>query len=85
MLTEWAGQCYRELEAQREECEKEGKPSIFELAFVDTGCMIADADSMSGDDKIKELKKIQNNLTSCKSQVTNNFWPGSYMTIHARL
>ena len=57
MLTEWAGQCYRELEAQRIECEKEGKPSIFELAFVDTGCMIA-AD-MSGDDNIKEWKKIQ--------------------------
>ena len=57
VLTEWAGQCYRELEAIREKCEQEGKPSIFELAFVDTGCMIT-AD-MSGDDKIEQLEKIQ--------------------------
>ena len=32
-------------------------PSIFESAFVDTGCMIT-AD-MTGDGDIKELKKIQ--------------------------
>ena len=57
MLTEWAGQCWRELETEREEKEEKGVPSIFESAFVDTGCMIT-AD-MTGDDDIKELKKIQ--------------------------
>ena len=64
MLTEWAGKCYRELEAMRKKCEKEGKPSMFELAFVDTGCMIT-AD-MSGDDKIAELEKIQQVLPHLK-------------------
>lgn len=57
MLTEWAGQCWRELETEREEKEQKGVPSIFESAFVDTGCMIT-AD-MTDDDDIKELKKIQ--------------------------
>ena len=57
MLTEWVGQCWRELETEREEKEEKGVPSIFESAFVDTGCMIT-AD-MTGDGDIKELKKIQ--------------------------
>ena len=64
MLTEWAGQCYRELEARREKHEREGTPSVFELAFADTGCMIT-AD-MSGDDKIAELEKIQQVLPHLK-------------------
>ena len=40
LLVQWTHDTYEELEAERAEKEANGEPSIFELAFLRTGCLV---------------------------------------------
>jgi hypothetical protein len=41
LLVDWVHKAYLQLEAEREEKEAKGEPSIFELAFLRTGCLVS--------------------------------------------
>ena len=60
LMTKWAGEVYRELEAEREEFERKGERSRFYKAFLRTGCLVT-ADG-SGDDQIKPHSSIVGDL-----------------------
>ena len=62
LLTQWCGDAYRQLETEREECEKacaedpKAKRSLFYRAFESTGCLVT-ADG-TGDDDIKPNQEV---------------------------
>lgn len=51
LLVQWVHEVYHQLEKEREEAENKGEKSIFELAFLRTGCLV----SANGDSVDEEI------------------------------
>ena len=76
LLTEWAARAYRELEVARETAEREGRPSLFEAAFLRTGCLVT-VDG-TADDEIRPHASIVDALATrfkAKIRAPHTFTP----------
>ena len=76
LLTEWAARAYRELEVARETAEREGRPSLFEAAFLRTGCLVT-VDG-TADDEIRPHTSIVDALATrfkAKIRAPHTFTP----------
>jgi hypothetical protein len=72
LLTQWAGEVYRELEVERELAESKGEQSIFHKSFLRTGCLVSANGEHDKEIRIDEVEKLFPNFYTSLGSVESH-------------